>query len=74
MFCHLLLPLKVNFSFFEIQIFMFLKLESEFGESESAMQKLCNKSGIQIRRFLTGFPSLTFLILGCTYLHDKKYR
>ena len=25
----LLLPLKVNFSYFEIQIFMFLKLESE---------------------------------------------
>ena len=27
----LLLPLKVNFSYFEIQIFMLLKLESESG-------------------------------------------
>ena len=42
----LLLPLKVNFSFFEIQIFMLLKLESE---SESAMQKIFNR--IRIRLF-----------------------
>ena len=35
----LLLPLKANFSYFEIQIFMLLKLESQSGESESAMQK-----------------------------------
>ena len=34
----LLLPLKVNFSYFEIQIFMSLKLESE-----SAMQKICSR-------------------------------
>ena len=34
----LLLPLKVNSSYFEIQIFMLLKLESEF-----AMQKIRNK-------------------------------
>ncbi len=50
----LLLPLKANFSYFEIQIFMLLKLESESGESESAMQKICNRileSGIRIRRF-----------------------
>ncbi len=39
----LLLPLKVNFSCFEIQIFMLLKLESESGESKSAMQKICNR-------------------------------
>ena len=39
----LLLPLKVNFSYFEIQIFMLLKLESESEESESAMQKICNR-------------------------------
>ena len=49
MFCHLictdfLLPLKVNFSYFKIQIFMLLKLESE-----SAMQKIRNR--IRIRRF-----------------------
>ena len=43
----LLLPLKVNFSYFEIQIFLLLKLESESGES--AMQKICNR--IRIRRF-----------------------
>ena len=42
----LLLQLKVNFPYFEIQIFILLKLESE-----SAMQKICNKSGIQIRWF-----------------------
>ncbi len=36
----LLLPLKVNFSYFEIQI---LKLESEFGESESTEQKKRNR-------------------------------
>ncbi len=40
----LLLPLKVNFSYFELQIFMLLNLESE-----SAMQKICNR--IRIRRF-----------------------
>ena len=34
----LLLPLKVTFSYFEIQIFMLLKLESE-----SAVQKICNR-------------------------------
>ena len=34
----LLLPLKANFSYFEIQIFMLLKLESE-----SAMQKICHR-------------------------------
>ena len=34
----LLLPLKVIFSYFEIQIFMLLKLESE-----SAMQKIRNR-------------------------------
>ncbi len=34
----LLLPLKVNFSFFEIQKFMLLKLESE-----SVMQKIRNR-------------------------------
>ena len=45
----LLLPLKANFSYFEIQIFMLLKLESESGESESAMQKICHR--IRIRRF-----------------------
>ena len=38
----MLLPLKVNFSYFEIQIFI-PKLESEAGESESAMQKICNR-------------------------------
>ena len=42
----LLLPLKVNFSYFEIQIFMLLKLESE-----STMQKYAIESGIRIRRF-----------------------
>ena len=41
----LLLPLKANFSYFEIQIFMLLKfkLESESGKSESAMQKIRNR-------------------------------
>ncbi len=40
----LLLPLKINFSYFEIQIFMLLTLESE-----SATQKIRNR--IRIRRF-----------------------
>ncbi len=39
----LLLPLKVNFSCFKIQIFMLLKLESESGESESAMRTIRNR-------------------------------
>ena len=34
----LLLPLEVNFSYFKIQIFILLKLESE-----SAMQKIRNR-------------------------------
>ena len=38
----LLLPLKINFSYFKTQIFMLLKLESE-SESESAMQKNRNR-------------------------------
>ena len=40
--CTDLLPLKGNFSYFKIQIFMLSKLESESGESEFAMQKICN--------------------------------
>ena len=54
MFCHLYwfpAATQGKFSYFEIQIFMLLKLESE-----SAMQKTCNR--IRIRRFLAGLPSL----------------
>ena len=44
MFCtDLLLPLKVNFSYFRIQIFLLLKLESKSGEPESALQKICKR-------------------------------
>ncbi len=56
-FNDLLLPLGVNFSYFEIQIFMLLKLESE-----SAIQKICNR--IRIRRIL---PSLINLMPGEHY-------
>ena len=49
----LLLPLKVNFSCFEIQIFMLLKLESE-----SAMQKIAIEP--KSADFLSGLPSLIF--------------
>ena len=51
----LLLPLKVNFSYFEIQIFMLLKLESE-----SAMQKIRNR--IRICRFF-GRIAITGMVL-----------
>ena len=44
----LLLPLKVIFSYFEIQIFMLLNWNPN-PESESAMQKIRNR--IRIRRF-----------------------
>ena len=38
----LLLPLKVNFSYFEIKIFMLLKLESESG-NRICNAKICNR-------------------------------
>ena len=56
----LLLPLKVNFYYFNIQIFMLLKLESESGirNPESGIRnpnpdckKSALESGIRIRRF-----------------------
>ena len=39
----LLLPLKVIFSFFEIQIFILFKNWNPNPQSESAMQKICNR-------------------------------
>ena len=56
----LLLPLKVNFYYFNIQIFMLLKLESESGirNPESGIRnpnpnckKFALESGIRIRQF-----------------------
>ena len=50
----LLLPLKVIFSYFEIQIFMLLKLESESGlrmrNTNPQCKKYAKESGIRIRR------------------------
>ena len=49
----LLLPLKVNFSYFKIQIFMLLKLESESGirNPNPDCKKSALESGIRILRF-----------------------
>ena len=66
----LLLPLKANFSYFEIQIFMLLKLESE-----SAMQKICHR----IRNpnppiFFAGLPSLILEPVGPTmHCRTRKF-
>ena len=51
----LLLPLKLNVSYFEIQIFMSLKLESESGiqicNPNLQCKKYARESGIRIPRF-----------------------
>ena len=53
----LLLPLKLNFSYFKIQIFMLLKLEYE-----SAIE-----SGIRIRRFFgrIAIPDFNSFLIDC---------
>ena len=54
MFCHLYwfaAATQGNFFLFWNLNFHVIKLESESGESESAMQKYAIESGIRIRRF-----------------------